>query len=277
MGRIAQTWELISESFAVLKSDKALILLSLFSGLFCLLVSIAILGGAGLIFLPPSFSLADAHRQPMSQGMWITLLLFYLGNYFVIAFFNVALVSAASNRLAGGRASINDGLELAWQRKGKIFQWALLSATVGDCSQNNRGAFRLAGTVCRRIDRHWLDTGGLFVVAYWRRKRSARLRRCKGPGYRLLGLGLRQTLQQVAGRTVFIHVKDSMGTAEKFQFLLPGDSGKIDYKEYAQILREIGYRGPVTVEVSVHVSNQPGYDGVAAAKHSFDNLAPFFA
>jgi hypothetical protein len=44
---------------------------------------------------------------------------------------NVALVSAASNRLAGGRASINDGLEVAWQRKGKIFQWALLSATVG--------------------------------------------------------------------------------------------------------------------------------------------------
>ena len=95
--------------------------------------------------------------------------------------------------------------------------------------------------------------------------------------YRLLGLSLRETLQQVAGRTVFIHVKDSTGTSEKFRFLLPGDSGMIDYKEYAQILGEIGYRGPVTVEVSVHVSNQPGYDGVAAAKHSYDNLAPFFA
>jgi sugar phosphate isomerase/epimerase len=95
--------------------------------------------------------------------------------------------------------------------------------------------------------------------------------------YRLLGLGLRETLQQVAGRTVFIHVKDSAGTPEKFRFLLPGDSGTIDYQEYARILGDIGYRGPVTVEVSVHVSNQPGYDGVAAAKHSFDNLAPFFA
>jgi hypothetical protein len=132
LGRIAQTWELISESFAVLKSDTALmLLLPVFSGLFCLLVSIAILGGAGLLFLAPNFALTDAHRQPMSQGMWITLLLFYLGNYFIIAFFNVALVSAASNRLAGGRASINEGLEVAWQRKGKIFQWALFSATVG--------------------------------------------------------------------------------------------------------------------------------------------------
>jgi L-ribulose-5-phosphate 3-epimerase UlaE len=95
--------------------------------------------------------------------------------------------------------------------------------------------------------------------------------------YKLLGLSLRETLQQVASRTVFIHVKDSTGTPEKFRFLLPGDSGMIDYKEYAQILGEVGYRGPVTVEVSVHVSNQPGYDGLAAAKHSFDNLAPFFA
>jgi len=131
VGRIAQTWELISESFAVLKSDTELMLLPIFSGVFCVLVSIAILGGAGLLFLPPNFALTAAHRQPMSQGMWITLLLFYLGNYFVIAFFNVALVSAASSRLAGGRATINDGLGVAWQRKGKIFQWALFSATVG--------------------------------------------------------------------------------------------------------------------------------------------------
>jgi len=95
--------------------------------------------------------------------------------------------------------------------------------------------------------------------------------------YRLLGLSLRETLLPVGSRTVFIHVKDSTGTPEKFRFLLPGDSGLIDYKEYARILGEIGYRGPVTVEVSVQVSNQPGYDGVAAARHSFDNMAPFFA
>jgi inosose dehydratase len=95
--------------------------------------------------------------------------------------------------------------------------------------------------------------------------------------YRLLGLGLRETIQPVASRTSFIHVKDSVGTAEKFRFLLPGDSGEINYREYAQILGEVGYRGPVLVEVSVHVSRQPGYDAVAAAKHSWDNLAPFFA
>jgi hypothetical protein len=68
LGRIAQTRELISESFAVLKSDTALTLLPVFSGLFCFLVSIAIIGGAGLLFLAPNFALTDAHRQPISQG-----------------------------------------------------------------------------------------------------------------------------------------------------------------------------------------------------------------
>jgi len=95
--------------------------------------------------------------------------------------------------------------------------------------------------------------------------------------YKVLGLSLRETILPVASRTAFIHVKDSVGTPEKFRFLLPGDSGEIDYKEYAQILGEVGYRGPVLVEVSVHVSNQPGYDAVAGAKHAWDNLAPFFA
>ena len=73
------------------------------------------------------------------------------------------------------------------------------------------------------------------------------------------------------------HVKDGVGTPEKFQFLMPGDSGKISYKEYAQILGEIGYQGTVLAEVSAQIFDQPGYDGVAAAKHCWDNLSPFFA
>jgi sugar phosphate isomerase/epimerase len=94
---------------------------------------------------------------------------------------------------------------------------------------------------------------------------------------KLLGLDMRETIRQVGSRSAFIHVKDSVGTQEKFRFLLPGDSGEINYKEYAQTLGEVGYVGPVMVEVSAHVSEQPGYDAVAAAKRSWDNLSPFFA
>jgi hypothetical protein len=133
MGRIVQTWELIGDSFAILKSDKELMLLPIFSGIFCVLVSVVILGGGALFLLPRSSPLAINGTNPhsMPQGFWVCLFVFYLANYFVIVFFNVALVSAASSRLAGGHATINDGLEAAWQRKGRILQWAFLSATVG--------------------------------------------------------------------------------------------------------------------------------------------------
>jgi len=95
--------------------------------------------------------------------------------------------------------------------------------------------------------------------------------------YKIHGLEMRKTMEQLVGPSVFIHVKDSVGTEDNYRFLLPGDSREIDYKEYAQILGEIGYQGPVLVEVSVQVSQQPGYDGVAAARRCWDNLAPFFA
>jgi inosose dehydratase len=72
-------------------------------------------------------------------------------------------------------------------------------------------------------------------------------------------------------------VKDSVGPESNYRFLLPGDSGEINYKEYARILREVGYQGPVLAEVSVQLSERPGYDGVAAAKRCWDNLAPIFA
>src|SRR5262249_47824913 len=133
MGRIARSWELVKQSFRILRSDKELMLLPIASAISCVVVSVVILSGGALAFLPEiKASLAtNAHWQPNGPGMWACLFVFYLANYFIIVFFNVALVSAASSRLAGGQATIDDGLQAAWERKGRIFQWALLAATVG--------------------------------------------------------------------------------------------------------------------------------------------------
>ncbi|HJY87451.1 MAG TPA: DUF6159 family protein [Candidatus Acidoferrales bacterium] len=133
MGRIARSWELVKQSFRILRSDKELMLLPITSAISCVVVSVVILSGGALAFLPEiKASLAtNAHWQPNGPGMWACLFVFYLANYFIIVFFNVALVSAASSRLAGGQATIDDGLQAAWERKGRIFQWALLAATVG--------------------------------------------------------------------------------------------------------------------------------------------------
>ncbi len=95
--------------------------------------------------------------------------------------------------------------------------------------------------------------------------------------YKLQGLGVRETLRQLASRTVAHHLKDSVGTEDKYRFLLPGDSGEIDYKEYRQTLGETGDCGALLLEVSAQLFNQPGYDGLATAKHCWRNMAPFFA
>jgi inosose dehydratase len=90
--------------------------------------------------------------------------------------------------------------------------------------------------------------------------------------FQLQGIGLAESLQLLLPRTKFIHVKDSVGDATKFQFVLPGE-GKTDYVEYFSMLRMHGYSGPVCVEVSSQVFNKPGYDPIAAAKKCFATLS----
>lgn len=115
-------------------SDKELLYLPIASGFACLAFSVIIFAVYALAFPSQIAAFGAAtgpHALPVTQGMWACLFLFYLVNYFIVVFFNVALVAAASDRLTGGNATINYGLQVAWQRKGKIFQWALLASTVG--------------------------------------------------------------------------------------------------------------------------------------------------
>ena len=94
--------------------------------------------------------------------------------------------------------------------------------------------------------------------------------------YQLRGLALKDTVAALVPDSVFIHVKDARGEAAKFEFLLPGDSGTIDYREYVKLISAAGYRGFVIVEVSGQISNRAGYDPIAAARRSYLNLALAF-
>lgn len=90
--------------------------------------------------------------------------------------------------------------------------------------------------------------------------------------YQLRGLPLDACLDQLLPVTAFIHVKDGRGTADKFQFLLPGE-GTIDYVDYFRRLVAGKYAGDVMVEVSGQIHSQPGYDPLRAARKSFQTLA----
>src|SRR5207245_2877168 len=94
--------------------------------------------------------------------------------------------------------------------------------------------------------------------------------------FQLRGLPLKETIAALVPDSVFIHVKDARGDAAKFEFLLPGEAGNVDYAEYLKLVQSAGYRGFVTVEVSGMISGRPDYDPLAAARKSYANLAPAF-
>jgi hypothetical protein len=133
MDRISRSLELVQKSFQVLWSDKELLFFPVMSAFLCICASLGILA-AFAFFYPEQLSAfwAPAYARPvLTQEMWAALFFFYLVNSFVVVFFNVGLVSAASDRFAGGKASVDRGLQVAWSRKWRILEWALVSATFG--------------------------------------------------------------------------------------------------------------------------------------------------
>jgi hypothetical protein len=133
MGRISNTWALVKQSFAILREDEELMLLPVLSAIACIAVTVSLLAGSGLFFYPQirAAIAAQGTWHPGGATLLLSVFFFYLANYFVIVFFNTALVSAASIRLEGGNPTVRDGLHIAWSRVGVIFQWAVLAATVG--------------------------------------------------------------------------------------------------------------------------------------------------
>jgi hypothetical protein len=134
MGRFSRSWALVKQSFAILRSDKQLMLFPVLSAASCLFLTLLIVGGGALAVLPSitAARLAGEQWHPgRSPVFFLAIFALYVANYFVIVFFNVALVGVANSRLLGGKWTFRDGIALAWERKGTILQWALVAATVG--------------------------------------------------------------------------------------------------------------------------------------------------
>lgn len=129
MGKISHTWSLMGASWRVLKQDKELLIFPLISGICCLFV---IASFALPMFMTDSWQLPDENATPAQQVVYYAILFaFYLCNYFVIVFFNAAIVACAAIRLRGGEPTVSDGFRMALARLPLIFGWALVSATVG--------------------------------------------------------------------------------------------------------------------------------------------------
>lgn len=120
--KFSRSWILVKASAEVLRSDKELLLFPVFSGLATMLVLAT--------FVVPMFALR-LFENGVGVGGAIWGFLFYLCQYFVIFFFNAALVGAASIRLEGGDPTVADGFNAAKAKIVPILGYAAIAATVG--------------------------------------------------------------------------------------------------------------------------------------------------
>lgn len=127
--RVGFGWELAKQSFRVFNEDKRLIIFPLLSMAACMVVLATF--AVPLWGMPEVRAVVQQRQVPKDALSYIVLFLFYFANYFVVVFFNSALVSCAIMRFRGGQPTIGDGLRFAMTRLPQIVGWALLSATVG--------------------------------------------------------------------------------------------------------------------------------------------------
>lgn len=137
--RMSRGWELTKQSWAVLRTDKQLIVFPALSSLACFLVAVSFIAPAA-VFIDFSHLGHQGSASGPGQGgnsmsgnpfYYVWLFGFYFVNYFVIAFFNSALVACAWNRFNGEDTSVRAGLRVAVKRLPQILGWTLVNATVG--------------------------------------------------------------------------------------------------------------------------------------------------
>jgi hypothetical protein len=129
MGKIARTWSLMGMSWRILTEDKKILLFPLMSGLSCLAVAASFIIPLFVTgkWHPPGADATTRHQI----AYYAFLFLYYYCNYFIIVFFNSALVSYIVMRMNGDNPTIVDGFGAALSRLPLIAGWALIAATVG--------------------------------------------------------------------------------------------------------------------------------------------------
>ncbi len=124
--KFSQSWSLVKASASVLRSDKELLIFPLLSAISCIIV-------AATFFVPAMFAgmFSGMDREHMNPVFYLFMFAFYVVQYFVIIFFNSALIGAAMIRLNGGDPTVADGFRIAMSKLPTILGYAVIAATVG--------------------------------------------------------------------------------------------------------------------------------------------------
>jgi hypothetical protein len=148
MGKFGTSWQLMKTSLRVLRKDKEIMIFPVLSFVACIIILLSFFAGFWFIGIPSMKTI---------PWLWIVVMVFiYFILFFIVIFFNTAIIACANIRLNGGDPTVSDGLRIASQNIGRILLWALISATIGMILQ----AIRERGGWAGRI------VAGVFGIAW---------------------------------------------------------------------------------------------------------------
>lgn len=139
------TIELLKQSYAVLKSDKELVLFPVYSAVYSILGFIAV----GAIYAAVRWGLMNGQQN--SAVDYIFLFILYLVSYYIAIYFNAGLAACALYRFKGGDPTLKYGLTEAKKHRRSILKYAILGAIVGVILQFIAERFKLAGRIVANI------------------------------------------------------------------------------------------------------------------------------
>src|SRR5207244_8602379 len=113
----------------VLSKDKEILIFPFLSGVITILAfATMIFGGVSTGFFE---RLSNDRSLDANLLGYAGMFVWYFVSWFIVLFFNVAVIHCANIRLRGGDPTVADGFRASLQHIGRIAAWALVSATVG--------------------------------------------------------------------------------------------------------------------------------------------------
>ena len=131
MESIRRSYHLFRQSLAILSQDKELLIFPLLSGILTIAAFISMCWGGWTTGFFERISQSGDRSLEANALAYAAAFLWYFVSWFIVLFFNVAIVHCAKMRLDGGDPTVADGFRASMQHLGRIATWALISATVG--------------------------------------------------------------------------------------------------------------------------------------------------
>jgi hypothetical protein len=125
--RLSSGWTISMNSFSILKKNKQLIIFPILSGISLVLTAgVFILGVLAVAGWDVDYIKTD--NRVVNYAL---LFGFYFVNYFIVVFFNMALIHCSKLYFDGEEVTVSKGLQFSASRIGVIVSWAMFAATVG--------------------------------------------------------------------------------------------------------------------------------------------------